>query len=136
MRSRVHRLCVIVCMIMATGLMTSRLVKPRCIELFHFRVHGRKLTVAELLLVRQVAKGLKEVIGLLVGDEEEQSQEFAMNAARGRHTRRQERYLTVASLGVAILTNLDGSGVLKDLIRLVGIAQLCVFSFWCIAMLR
>ena len=29
-----------------------------------------------------------------------------------------------------------GSGVLKDLIRLVGIAQLCVFSFWCIVMLR
>jgi hypothetical protein len=54
------------CMIMTTGLMACLLVKPRCIELFHFRVHGRKLTVAELLLVRQVAKGLKEVIGLLV----------------------------------------------------------------------
>jgi hypothetical protein len=48
--------------------------------------------VAELLLVWQVAKGLEAVIGLLVGDEEDQAQEFAVDAARGRHACRLERH--------------------------------------------
>ena len=90
------------------------------------RKHFASSTVAELLLVCQLAKGLEVVIGLLFGDQENQAQEFSVHAARGRHACRQECHLTIASLGVAILANLDGSGVPKDRIRLVRVAQLAV----------
>jgi hypothetical protein len=41
--------------------------------------------VTELLLVRLISEGLEIVVGSLVGEEEEQAQEFAVDAARGRH---------------------------------------------------
>ena len=50
-------------------------------------------TVTELVRVRLISKGLETVVGLLVGEEEEQAQEFAMDAARGRHACRQESHL-------------------------------------------
>ena len=44
--------------------------------------------MAKLLLMSLVAKSCKIVIGLLVGEEEKQSQEFTRYAARCRHARR------------------------------------------------
>ena len=44
--------------------------------------------MAKLLLMSLVAKSCKIVIGLLVGEEEKQTQEFTMYAARCRHARR------------------------------------------------
>jgi hypothetical protein len=44
--------------------------------------------MAKLLLMSLVAKSCKVVIGLLLGEEENQTQEFTMDAARCRHTRR------------------------------------------------
>ena len=44
--------------------------------------------MAKLLLMSLVAKSCKVVIGLLVGEEEKQTQEFTVDAARCRHARR------------------------------------------------
>ncbi len=44
--------------------------------------------MAKLLLMSLVAKSCKIVIGLLVGEEEKQTQEFTMYEARCRHARR------------------------------------------------
>ena len=44
--------------------------------------------MAELLLVCLVTKSCKVIVGLLVGEEEEQAQELAMDTSRCRHARR------------------------------------------------
>ena len=69
--------------------------------------------VTELLLVQLISEGLEIVVGSLVGEEEEQAQEFAVDAARGRHACWQESHLLVLSIGVAVITDLDGSGALE-----------------------
>ena len=52
--------------------------------------------VAELLFVRLISKDLKVVVCLLVGEEEKQTQELAMDASRGRHACQQESHLPIA----------------------------------------
>ena len=52
-------------------------------------------TVTKLLAVRLVPKGLKIVICLFVGYEENQTQELAVDASRGRHARRQKSHMPV-----------------------------------------
>jgi hypothetical protein len=47
-------------------------------------------TVTKLLTVRLITKGLKKIFCLFVGYEEDQAQELAVDAARGRHARRQK----------------------------------------------
>jgi hypothetical protein len=49
--------------------------------------------MAKLLLTSLVAKSCNIVIGLLVGEEEKQTQEFTMYAARCRHARRKSALL-------------------------------------------
>jgi hypothetical protein len=44
--------------------------------------------MAKLLLLSLVAKSCKVVIGLLVGEEEKQTQEFTMDTSRCSHARR------------------------------------------------
>ena len=44
--------------------------------------------VTKLLLVCLVAKSGKVIVGLLVGEEEKQTQELAMDTSRCRHARR------------------------------------------------
>jgi hypothetical protein len=82
--------------------------------------------VKVLLLVRLISEVLEIVVCSLVGEKEEQAQEFAVDAARGRHACRQESHQSVLSIGVATITNLVGSGALEDLIRVVGVAQLAM----------
>jgi hypothetical protein len=45
------------------------------------------MTVAKFFFVRVIAKGLKVINCLFVGNEVEQSQELAVDAARGNHAR-------------------------------------------------
>jgi hypothetical protein len=45
------------------------------------------------LLVLLISEGLEMVVGLLVGEEEEQVQEFSVDAVPGRHACRQESHL-------------------------------------------
>ena len=52
-------------------------------------------TVTKLLAVRLVPKGLKIVFCLFVGYEENQTQELAVDASRGRHARRQKSHMPV-----------------------------------------
>ncbi len=53
----------------------------------------RRCAGAELLLVLLISEGLEMVVGLLVGEEEEQVQEFSVDAVPGRHACRQESHL-------------------------------------------
>ena len=54
----------------------------------------------------------------------DQAQELAVDAARGRHERRQERHVPVAAICVTIIADLVGSGALEDVARVVGVAEL------------
>ena len=83
-------------------------------------------TVTKLLAVRLIPKGLKIVFCLFVGYEENQAQELAVDAARGRHARRQESHMPVAAICVAIVADLIGSGALEDVVRVVGVAELAL----------
>ena len=70
--------------------------------------------VTKLLLVCLVAKSCKVVVGLLVGEEEKQTQELAMDTSRCRHARRQKGHLSIALIWVTIGADLVGSGALED----------------------
>ncbi len=85
-------------------------------------------TVTKLLAVRRVEAGTQRPQNshLPVGYEENQTQELAMDASRGRHARRQKSHMPVAAIGVAIIADLVGSGALEDVVRVVGIAELAL----------
>ena len=83
-------------------------------------------TVTKLLSVRLITKGRKIIVSLFVGEEEDQAQELAVDAARGRHARRQESHVPVVAICVTIVADLVGSGVLEDVIRVVGVAELAL----------
>jgi len=51
-------------------------------------------TMTKFFFVRVIAKGLKVINCLFVGNEVEQSQELAVDAARGSHTRWQESHMS------------------------------------------
>ena len=70
-------------------------------------------TMTKFFFVRVAAKGLKVINCLFVGDEVEQSQELAVDAARGSHTRWQECHMSVLSVRGAIVANLVSSGAVK-----------------------
>ncbi len=59
--------------------------------------------------VTGIAKGLKVINCLFVGNEVEQSQELAVDASRGSPTRWQEGHMLVLSVRVAIVANLVSS---------------------------
>ena len=83
--------------------------------------------VAKLLFVRLISKDLKVVVCLLVGEEEDQAQELAMDASLGRHACRQESHLPIARIAlicVMIVADLVSSGALEDLIWVVRVAEL------------
>jgi hypothetical protein len=82
--------------------------------------------VTKLLAVRLITKDLKIIFCLFVGYEENQAQELSMDAARGRHARRQKSYKPVAVICVAIIADLVGSGALEDVVRVVGVAELAL----------
>ena len=69
--------------------------------------------VTKFGFVRVVTEGLKVISCLFVGDEVEQSQELAVDAARGSHTRWQEGHVSVLSVRGAIVANLVSSGAVK-----------------------
>ena len=71
------------------------------------------MTMTKFFFVRVIAKGLKVSNLLFVGDEVEQSQELAVDAARGSHTRWQESHMSVLSVRGAIVVNLVGSCAVK-----------------------
>ena len=75
--------------------------------------------VAKLLFVLLISKDLKVVVCLLVGEEEDQAQELAMDASRCRHACRQERHLPIALIWVTIAADLVSSGALENLIWVV-----------------
>ena len=56
-------------------------------------------TITKFFFVRLIAKGLKVINCLFVGDEDEQAQELTVDASRGSHTRRQESHLPVRLYG-------------------------------------
>ena len=58
--------------------------------------------------------------------EEDQAQELAVDAARGRHERRQESHVPVAAICVTIIADLVGRGALEDVVRVVGVAELAL----------
>jgi len=70
--------------------------------------------------VRLISKDLKVVVCLLVGEEEDQAQELAMDASLGRHACRQESHLPIALIWVTIVADLVSSGALEELIWVVG----------------
>jgi hypothetical protein len=80
--------------------------------------------VTKLLFVRLIAKGRKVIVCLLVGEEEDQAQELAMDTARGRHARRQKGHLPIALVWVTVVADLVSSGALEDVIRVVRVAEL------------
>ncbi len=80
--------------------------------------------MTKLLDVRLVPKGLKIVICLFVGYEENETQELAVDASRGKHARLQKSHMPVTRILVAIIADLVGSGVLEDVVRVVGVAEL------------
>jgi predicted anti-sigma-YlaC factor YlaD len=90
-------------------------------------------TVTKLLAVLLITKGLKIVFCLFVGYEENQAQELAVDAARGRHARRQKSHMPVAVICVAIIADLVGSGALEDVVRAVRVAELALSLpiSWC-----
>ena len=77
-------------------------------------------TVTKLVFVRLITKDPKIIFSLFIGEEEDQSQEIAVDAAQGRHARRQESHVPVAAICVTIVADHVGSGALEDAIRVVG----------------
>jgi hypothetical protein len=69
--------------------------------------------VTKLVFVRLITKDPKIIVSLFVGEEEDQAQELAVDAARGRHARRQESHVPVVAICVTIVADLVGSGVLE-----------------------
>ena len=69
--------------------------------------------MTKFCFVRVIAKGLKVINCLFVGNEVEQSQELAVDASRGSHTRWQEGHMSVLSVRGAIVANLVSSGAVK-----------------------
>ena len=82
--------------------------------------------VTKLLFVCLITKGRKVIVGLLVGGEEEQAQELAVDTSRGRHASRQKSHMPVAAICVAIIADLVGSGALEDVVRVVGVVELAL----------
>jgi hypothetical protein len=80
--------------------------------------------VTKLLFVRLIVKGRKVIVCLLVGEEEDQAQELAMDTARGRHARRQKGHLLIALVWVTVVADLVGNCALEDVIRVVRVAEL------------
>ena len=79
--------------------------------------------VTKLLLVWLVIE-VREIIGrLLVSDEVEQPQEFAVNAARGGHTRGQKRQRPMAVVRFPIRADFVSSGLIEELVRPVRVAE-------------
>ena len=79
------------------------------------------------LAVRLITKSLKIVFCLFVGYEENQAQELAVDAARGRHARQKKSHTPIcAAICVAIIADLElvGSGALENVVRVVGVAEL------------
>jgi hypothetical protein len=81
-------------------------------------------TVTKLVFGRLKTKDRKIIVSLLVGEAEDQAQELAVDAARGRHARRQDSHMPVAAICVTIVADLVGSGALEDVIRVVRVAEL------------
>ena len=79
--------------------------------------------MTKFCFVRVIAKGLKVVNCLFVGNEVEQSQELAVDAARGSHTRWQEGHVSVLSVRGAVLANLFSSGAVKYFVRISRVAK-------------
>ena len=71
-------------------------------------------------------QGPQIVSCLFVGSEENQAQELAVDASRGRHARRPKSHMQVAVICVAIIADLVGSGALEDVVRVVGVAELAL----------
>ena len=84
-------------------------------------------TVTKLLFVRVASRCRKIIICLFVGEEEDQAQELTVDAARGRHARRQESHLPVAAIWVTVAADLVGSAH-EDLIRVGGVAELALIQ--------
>ena len=79
--------------------------------------------LTKLLLVRLVIE-VREIIGrLLVSDEVEQPQEFAVNAARGGHTRGQKRQRPMAVVRFPICADFVSIGLIEELVRPVRVAE-------------
>ena len=84
--------------------------------------------VTKLLLVWLVIE-VREIIGrLLVSDEVEQPQEFAVNAARGGHTRGQKRQRPMAVVRFPICADFVSSGLIEELVRPVWVAERAMAS--------
>ena len=83
-------------------------------------------TVAVLLLVRLIAEGREVVRRLLVRKEVEQPQKLAVNAPRGRHARGQERHRPMASIRLPVVADLVSSGLIKELVGPIRVAQRAV----------
>ena len=84
--------------------------------------------VTKLLLVWLVIE-VREIIGrLLVSDEVEQPQEFAVNAARGGHTRGQKRQRPMAVVRFPIRADFVSSGLIEELVRPVRVAERAMAS--------
>ncbi len=79
--------------------------------------------VTKFGFVRVITEGLKVISCLFVGDEVEQSQELAVDAARGSHTRWQEGHVSVLSVRGAVVANLFSSGAVEYFVRIIRIAK-------------
>jgi hypothetical protein len=62
-------------------------------------------TVTKLLDVQLITKGLKIIFYLFVGYEENQKQELAVDAARGRHARLQKNHMPAVVICVTIIAD-------------------------------
>jgi hypothetical protein len=71
--------------------------------------------------VRLIPKGRKVIVCLLVGEEEDQAQELAMDTARGRNARRQKGHLPIELVCVTVVADLVSRGAFEDVIRLSGL---------------
>ena len=69
--------------------------------------------MTKFFFVRVIAKGLKVIKCLFVGNEVDQAQELAVDASRGSHTRGQEGHMSILSVRGAIVANLVSSGAVK-----------------------
>ncbi len=81
------------------------------------------MAVTKFGFVRVITEGLKVISCLFVGNEVEQSQELAVDAARGSHTRWQEGHVSVLSVRGAVLANLFSSGAVKYFVRILRVAK-------------
>ena len=79
--------------------------------------------VTKFGFVRFITEGLKVISCLFVGNEVEQSQELAVDAARGSHTRWQEGHVSVLSVRGAVVANLFSSGAVKYFVRIIRVAK-------------